>query len=179
MGKHDRCCVGSCDNDMRYQEKYIIHSNVKTGKLVFHKFPADEKKRKLWKAQVLRGRKDWTPGKFAYVCSNHFVDGAPTKENPVPTLFMSGPADAKTPTKMRKPPAKRKLACEESYRHRQHLTLINMILIHSPKFQMFPLLSKQLPVLYPCSLKTLHVNLMYVSLLVLKALKCFLLFLNM
>ena len=115
MGKHNRCCVGPCDNDKRYKEKFVIHSNVKTGKIRFHIFPADKKKRALWTAQVLLGRKDWSPGKFAYVCSNHFVDGEPTKENPVPTLFMKGPPDAKTPTKrLRKPPAKRRIMCVEN-----------------------------------------------------------------
>lgn len=79
MGKHDRCCVGCCDNDKRYPDRYIIHSNVKERKLVFHKFPVDPNVRKQWTKQVLRGRKDWSPGNYTYVCSNHFIDGKPTK----------------------------------------------------------------------------------------------------
>lgn len=108
MGKHNRCCVGPCDNDKRYPEKYIIHSNVTSRKIVFHKFPTNEQNRKLWTSQVLRGRKDWVPGNYTYVCSNHFINGKPTSNNPVPTLFMSGPANATNPTKyLRKPPTKR------------------------------------------------------------------------
>ena len=93
MGKHDRCYVGNCNNDKRYPEKYSVHSNVESGKLIFHKFPINEKTRKLWTSQVRRGRKDWSPGSYTYVCSNHFVDGKPTKDNTVPTMFMSGPAE--------------------------------------------------------------------------------------
>ena len=43
-----------------------------------------------------------------YVCSNHFINGKPTLQNPVPTLFTCGPENAATPTKsLRKPPTKR------------------------------------------------------------------------
>ncbi|XP_066911455.1 uncharacterized protein [Clytia hemisphaerica] len=66
--------------------------------------------RAKWTAQILLGRKDWKPGNYSYVCSNHFVDGKPTIENPIPTLFLKGPTEAETPTqKSRKPPAKRKI----------------------------------------------------------------------
>ncbi|KAH3816543.1 hypothetical protein DPMN_118060 [Dreissena polymorpha] len=32
------------------------------------------------------GSKLWTPGKDSRVCSNHFVEGQPTVQNPLPTL---------------------------------------------------------------------------------------------
>ena len=108
MGKHDRCVVGSCDNDKRFPEKYVIHSNVKE-KLVMHKFPSDPEKRTAWTNQILKGRKDFMPGKYSYVCSIHFIDGKPTQENPVPTLFLTATMNcAETPKKKsREPPRKR------------------------------------------------------------------------
>ena len=84
-------------------QRNTLHSNVKIGKS-----PFEENARKLWTKQVLKGRKYWEPGLYTNVCCNHFVDGKPTKDYPIPTLFMSGPADAKTPTKKIKSPRKRK-----------------------------------------------------------------------
>ena len=108
MGKHDRCCVGVCDNDERFPETFISHSNVK-GKLVMHKFPVDPQNRAAWTHQISKGRKDFAPGTCTYVCSNHFVDGKPTTENPTPTLFLTVTMNcAATPTKKSRPmPRKR------------------------------------------------------------------------
>ena len=70
------------------------HSNV-TGKLNFHKLPADPARRAAWICQVL--------------CSNHFIDGKPTKENPDPTLLLTATMNCQvTPQKiLRSPPRKR------------------------------------------------------------------------
>jgi len=46
--------------------------------------------------QLLLGQKDRSLGNFTYVFSNHFTEGKPTKDNPVPTLFMRDPVNADT-----------------------------------------------------------------------------------
>ncbi|XP_047124247.1 uncharacterized protein LOC124806968 [Hydra vulgaris] len=86
---NDRCVVGICNNDKRYPERYEIHSNVKSGKLCFHKLPVDGKTRKSWIHAVSKGRKHFVVSKHFKICSNHFVDGMPTYENPNPTLFLT------------------------------------------------------------------------------------------
>ena len=87
MGR-DRCVIGVCDNDKRYPGRFIKHSNV-TEKLTFHKLPADPRKREAWIHAVRKGRKDFVVPKNFFVCSNHFVDGKATKNNPFPTLFLT------------------------------------------------------------------------------------------
>ena len=86
MGKHDRCCVGPCDND-KYLTKLVKRGNIKT--LKWHRLPIDPDKRKEWEAMIQKGRQDFVPGSWSYVCSNHFVDGEPTRENPRPTLYLT------------------------------------------------------------------------------------------
>ncbi|XP_065677311.1 uncharacterized protein LOC136092719 [Hydra vulgaris] len=86
---NDRCVVGICNNNKRYPERYEIHSNVKLGKLCFHKLPVDGKTRKSWIHAVSKGRKHFVIPKHFKICSNHFVDGMPTYENPKPTLFLT------------------------------------------------------------------------------------------
>ena len=56
-----------------------------------HKFPADAKRRKQWISLINRKntafvKKNWSPSKNAVVCSDHFVDKAPTTKHPLPTL---------------------------------------------------------------------------------------------
>ncbi|XP_064478022.1 uncharacterized protein LOC135391625 [Ornithodoros turicata] len=54
-----------------------------------HGFPQGEKNklvRQRWVSNL--HRKDFRPGKSARVCSIHFVDGRPTKDNPYPTLHL-------------------------------------------------------------------------------------------
>ena len=72
---NDRCVVGICNNDKRYPERYRIHSNVTSGKLCFHKLPADERTKKSWIHAVSKGRKHFVVPKHFKVCSNHFFDG--------------------------------------------------------------------------------------------------------
>lgn len=43
---HVRCIVGRCNNDKKYLERMIVHRNVKYGKLVFYKLPANEERQK-------------------------------------------------------------------------------------------------------------------------------------
>ena len=42
---HNRCIVGCCDNDKRYPDRMIVHSDVKDGKIAFHKLPVNEDKK--------------------------------------------------------------------------------------------------------------------------------------
>ena len=77
MGK-DRCVVGVCDNDKRYLDHFIKHNNV-TEKLILHKLPADPRKIEDSIHAVRKGRKYFVVPKNCFVCSNHFVDGKPTK----------------------------------------------------------------------------------------------------
>ena len=83
----DRCTVGGCNNDQRYKEKQVIRSHVSC--LQFHVLPKDENIRNRWVKSIEKGRVDFQPGKNITVCSNHFVDAAPSHANPVPTLFMT------------------------------------------------------------------------------------------
>lgn len=87
MGKHDRCCVGGCNNDKRYPNKYVKRSHVQ--ELKFHRFTSVEDKRKIWIKNISKGLVNFNPGKETFICSNHFVDGQPTNENPHPTLFLT------------------------------------------------------------------------------------------
>ena len=78
MGGGDKCCVGGCNNDRRYPERYVIRSHV--NKLGFHKPSKSEDVIRSWCIQVQKGRKDFKIGKSresVIVCSNHFVDGKP------------------------------------------------------------------------------------------------------
>ena len=60
----------------------IIHSNVKDGKIVFHKLPFNEDRQKAWRQAVSKGREDFDKPKHFKVCLNHFLEGEPTKCNP-------------------------------------------------------------------------------------------------
>ena len=55
--------------------------------LQWHRFSANEFKRKMWIKCVERGRANFCPGNETTVCSNHFIDGKPTTRNPFPTLY--------------------------------------------------------------------------------------------
>ena len=88
MGDRDKCCVGGCNNDLRYPERYVIRSHV--NKLGFHKPFKSEDVIRSWCIQVQKGRKDLKIGKSresVIVCSNHFVDGKPTRNNLIPIIM--------------------------------------------------------------------------------------------
>ena len=83
----------------------IIHSNVASGKLVFHKIPVKEERRKAWIHVVSKSREAFNHPKNMKVCSNYFIDGKPTQSNPDPTLFLTISTNAlPTPNKKRPPP---------------------------------------------------------------------------
>ena len=101
MGKHDRCCVGPCNNDKRYPCNLIKRGNVE-GVLTWHKFPTDFAMKTQWEQMIRKGREEFSAGTWTYVCSNHFVDGAPTEKNPLPTLFLSPSENSKMTPRKRK-----------------------------------------------------------------------------
>ena len=77
------CAAERCYSDTLKKGKYGYMENVR-----FFPFPTkkkDPRARKKW-LDLLR-RQDYDPARKHRVCSLHFVDGEPTKENPHPTLF--------------------------------------------------------------------------------------------
>ena len=88
MVRHDRCCVGTCGNDTRYPDRYVVKEHVEI--LKFHRFPTnDECKKKTWTALINKGRVGFVPSDGNRICSNHFPDGMPTARNPNPTLWLT------------------------------------------------------------------------------------------
>ena len=107
MGGHDRCCVAGCDNDKRRPNETIQRGHVE--ELIFHRFPKDEKNRAVWISQVRKGLANFELGQETRICSNHFQDGKPARENPYPTLFLC-PRDFATSS-----PKKRKSVRKELF----------------------------------------------------------------
>ena len=56
MGKHSRCVVGICENDMRYPGMHKKQSNVH-GYIIMHKLPKDRAARVAWISAMLKGKK--------------------------------------------------------------------------------------------------------------------------
>ena len=56
MGKHSRCVIDICDNDMQYPELHKRHSNV-DGDVIMHKLPKDGAVKAAWINIILKGRK--------------------------------------------------------------------------------------------------------------------------
>ena len=58
MGKHSRCVIGICDNDMtmQYPELHKKHGNV-DGDIIMHKLPKDGAVKTAWTNVILKGRK--------------------------------------------------------------------------------------------------------------------------
>ena len=56
MGKHFRCVIDICDNDMQYPELHKKHSNV-DGDIIMHKLPKDGAVKASWINIILKGRK--------------------------------------------------------------------------------------------------------------------------
>ena len=56
MVRGDRCCVGTRDNDTRYQERFVVKGHIQ--KLMFHRFPRNEEKRKTWTSLISKGGQD-------------------------------------------------------------------------------------------------------------------------
>ena len=111
MGKHDRCCVGACNNDKRYRNSVVKRSHVK--ELKWHKVPSNPTKKSAWIKLIGKGRACFSSGNWTYVCSNHFIDGEPTAENPNPALFLTQSEVSQSTPKKRRPIRQRNPAPEE------------------------------------------------------------------
>ena len=55
----------------------------------WHGFKSDPSKHEQWIKLTGKGREKFQPGKWTYVCSNHFIDAEPTIANPNPTRFLT------------------------------------------------------------------------------------------
>ena len=81
------CVIKGCNADVRKKanlKKYPWMVGV-----TFHSFPHKKHsklQRNRW-MNLIRREKDFRPTKNDRVCSLHFVDGGPSKENPHPSLF--------------------------------------------------------------------------------------------
>ena len=85
----------------------IVYSNVKDEKIVFHKLPVNEERQKAWIHAVSKGREDFEKPKHFKACSNHFLEGKPTKSYTDPTLVLKISTNTlATPTKPRPTPRK-------------------------------------------------------------------------
>ena len=91
---HYHCIAVGCSNDSRKKDKLRKYPDMQdsNGNAVeFFPLPSGRKYPKQRKAWVTAVRRvDFNPGDNEYwhsVCSKHFIDHRPTKENPVPTLF--------------------------------------------------------------------------------------------
>ena len=100
MGKHDRCCIGGCNNDKRYPNNFVTD-------LKFNITPSDTVKRQIWEKQIGKGREGFNTGASMHVCSNHFQDAKPTAANPYPTLFLTE-SDLKKKSQVKRKGTKKK-----------------------------------------------------------------------
>ena len=56
MGKHSRCVIDICDNDMKSPELHKKHSNM-DGDIILHKLPKDGAVKAAWINAILKGKK--------------------------------------------------------------------------------------------------------------------------
>ena len=103
---HTRCVVGVCNDDKRYPEHQIKHSNVKENP-AFHKLPTDSGICRAWVKQSSKGRSNVVVPNNVFVCSDHFLYSKTTILNPVPTLFLTISGNTIPIPKKRNPPRKR------------------------------------------------------------------------
>ena len=82
------CSVPHCLSDNRKVSRPDRYPFMKT--VTFHPYPTKMKhntERQKW-LQLVNRPNDYDPKRPHRVCSLHFVDGKPTKQNPFPTLFL-------------------------------------------------------------------------------------------
>jgi len=82
------CSVPHCPSDNRKVSRPDRFPFMKT--VAFHPYPTKMKRnteRQKW-LQLVNRPNDYDPKRHHRVCSLHFVDGKPTKQNPFPTLFL-------------------------------------------------------------------------------------------
>eukprot|EP00794_Sanderia_malayensis_P008813 gene8813-9758_t len=107
--RKESCSVAGCNNKSWLPlEKNEKRGHVELENLKFHNFPKDPAKFSIWEKQVAKGRKEYKICKSSRVCSNHFVNGKPTFDEPNPTLFLTESFSTKVKTHYNRSPKKRR-----------------------------------------------------------------------
>ena len=84
---HYWCAAPDCTSDGRKKHRLDLHPWMRGFR--FFPFPGEVKnpqERRRW-LNHLRRPLSYQPKKYHRVCSRHFIDGRPTRENPYPTLY--------------------------------------------------------------------------------------------
>ena len=69
-------------------KRMIVYSNAKDGKQFSTNFHLMKKDKKLGYMHLNNGEENFEKPKHFKACSNHFLEGRPTKCNPDPTSFL-------------------------------------------------------------------------------------------
>ncbi|XP_028407590.1 THAP domain-containing protein 2-like [Dendronephthya gigantea] len=97
------CCIPQCESDSR-----------KNPEMSFHKIPKNPELRKKW-VRLLKRKGIRDPGSSHRVCSAHFVGGAKTYSNNVPTIFATATSKPRKSPTIRTVAAKNPVITEETY----------------------------------------------------------------
>ncbi|KAK3086724.1 hypothetical protein FSP39_022512 [Pinctada imbricata] len=117
------CSVPGCTSDGRKKanlSKYPWMIGV-----TFHAYPGPRRNpnlRRKWINQVFREEK-YVPKRHHRVCSLHFVDGYPTKDNPVPTLFPRNNFREEPPTKRSKTSIEKRQVLKDITTSKENVTM--------------------------------------------------------
>ncbi|KAK3093074.1 hypothetical protein FSP39_010734 [Pinctada imbricata] len=93
--------------------------------VTFHAYPGPRRNpnlRRKWINQVFREEK-YVPKRHHRVCSLHFVDGYPTKDNPVPTLFPRNNFGEEPPTKRSKTSIEKRQVLKDITTSKENVTM--------------------------------------------------------
>ena len=63
--------IGGCINDKRYSHNARKRGHI--GIMKWHCFTSDPAKPEQWIKLIGKGSENFQPGKWTYVCSNHFI----------------------------------------------------------------------------------------------------------
>ena len=72
------------------------------GIMKWHRFTSDPAKHEQWIKLIGKGTENFQPGKWTYVCSNHFTDTEPATANPNPSLLLTISNQKKKKTSFKK-----------------------------------------------------------------------------
>lgn len=80
VSKMPHCCVPGCRS----------HSRLRVPGVTFHKFPIEEKQRRMWADVVRCDRQKWEPGRNSRVCSKHFLPQDFDRSSPLRVRLQKG-----------------------------------------------------------------------------------------
>ena len=69
MGKHSRCIISICDNDMQYSVLHKKYSTVDEY-IIMHKLPKDGAIREAWICAIFKGRKQVVQESIIFVTAS-------------------------------------------------------------------------------------------------------------